>query len=186
MQAIVSILDTVTHALLTKTCVQLKEKFCACGFYVTEYPHFSYQVAEDFDLAALKARLAEEAARLAPFTTRVSGVGIFPGPHPVIFLPVVRTLELSHLHHRLWEITKDTPHKPVSHYGPMCWIPHITLAQNDVTHDTLPEVMRWLNARTFNWEIRVDNLSLIYTEGEEAKDTGMAFRFDLIGTERIA
>ncbi|NBD36853.1 MAG: hypothetical protein GVY30_12765 [Chloroflexi bacterium] len=184
MQAVVSILDTVTHMLLTKTCAQLKEEFCACGFYVTEYPHFSYQVAEGFDLDALKSRLAEEAARLAPFTTRVSGVGIFPGPHPVIFLPVVRTLELSHLHHRLWEVTNGAVHQRVGHYHAMRWIPHITLAQKDVTPDTLPGVMRWLNDQTFDWEIRVDNLALIYTDGET--DTGMAFRFDLTGEERIA
>ncbi len=184
MQALVSILDSVIHIRLTKTCMQLKEEFCACGFYVTEFPHFSYQVAEGFNLEALEARLAQEAARLAPITTRVSGVGIFPGPHPIIFLPVVRTLELSHLHHRLWEITKDTAHKPVSHYHATRWIPHITLAQKDVTPDTLPAVMRWLNNQTFDWEIRVDNLALIYTNGET--ETGMAFRFDLTGAERIA
>jgi len=179
MQALVSILDNMTHRLLTKTCMQLREEFCACGFYVTEYPHFSYQVAESFDLDALEARLAKEAPQLAPITTRVSGVGIFSGPHPIIFLPVVRTLELSHLHHRLWEVTNGTAHQRIAHYHATRWIPHITLAQKDVTHDTLPDVMRWLNDRTFEWEIRVDNLALIYTEGEEDKDTGMAFRFDL-------
>lgn len=186
MQALVSILDNMTHLLLTKTCTQLKEEFCACGFYVTEYPHFSYQVAEGFDLDTLKARLAREATQLASITTRVSGVGIFPGPHPIIFLPVVRTLELSHLHHRLWEISNDAAHQMVTHYHATRWIPHITLAQNDVTHDTLPDVMRWLNDRTFEWEIRVDNLALIYTDGEENKDTGITFRFDLTGKEHIA
>jgi hypothetical protein len=44
-------------------------------------------------------------------------------------------------------------------------MPHITLVFGDATPARLPDVLRLLGGRSFNWDIAVDNLALIYDSG---------------------
>jgi 2'-5' RNA ligase len=50
---------------------------------------------------------------------------------------------------------------PALYYSPGQWIPHITLAYNDVTPANLDCVMQSLAFQTFNWEIQINNLILV-------------------------
>jgi 2'-5' RNA ligase len=50
---------------------------------------------------------------------------------------------------------------PTLYYSPDQWVPHITLAYNDVTSANIDCVMQSLAFQTFNWEIQIDNLILV-------------------------
>jgi 2'-5' RNA ligase len=128
----------------------------------TPYPHFSYQVAESYDLDALEPVLRRFAENSGGFRVRTTGLGLFTGPKPVLYVPVVRSTALTRFQRELWPELAKVAQGVSDYYHPENWIPHITLAMNNLDGDNLPEITRWLSHRDFNWEIDITNLALIH------------------------
>lgn len=163
--ALVTLLEPRYQELLLGVCEALQQQFCVCGLYATTYPHFSYQVAEEYDLTQLEARVTAVARQMPPLRVRATTFGVFPVAQPIIYLSVVRTEALSRLHRRLWEATAGLAAGMVTHYHPQYWIPHITLAHGDVARENLADVLYWLQEHALDWELSIDNVALIYAEG---------------------
>jgi hypothetical protein len=89
----------------------------------------------------------------------VTGLGLFTGPAPVLFLPVVRTAALSAWHQRVWDALLPAAREPLDYYHPDRWIPHITVAHGDLDPDRAAEAVRRLAGRTFDWRLTADNLA---------------------------
>ena len=179
MHGIVSLLDDEHYRLIEEVWEELAEKFGVHGIYSTAFPHFTYQVSEEYDVGAASDALGRLAARLAPFRVRTAGLGIFCSTRPVLHLPVVRSPELDRLHAEVWRALGQPPTGEVArYYEPAMWVPHVTLAQGDIDADKLAEIVRALAARSFHWEMEVNNLSLIYDIGSEQ---GLRCRFNFKG-----
>src|SRR5262249_21259931 len=127
----------------------------------------SYHGAISYEGARLRAALQQVARQTAPFEVETDGVGIFTGPSPVLYLPVVRSPILTEIHQQLWQALGPIGGGITPVYGHEHWIPHITLAQGDLTHAHLPAVMPLLSGRTFSWRIPIANLTVI----ESTSDT---------------
>lgn len=146
---------------------QLETRFGVRGIYVSPFPHFSYLVFREYDSDPLEKFLREYARDMKPFHVKTGGLGLFTGDRPVIFIPVVRSPGLTGLHLALWENLCPTAAGVVSHYHPGQWMPHITLAQGDVTPENLPGIMAFLNEQDFNREIKITDLSIIQGGGKK-------------------
>ena len=176
MHGVVTLLDERHYARVEAIWEELRQKFDVRGMYVNSYPHFSYQVADAYDEEACERYLRGLAARTQPFRVRTAGLGIFTIASPILYIPLVRSLPLTELHRDIWEGVKQSTPGPVSHYyHPDEWAPHITLAQGDIDHDKLADLVRVLSARNFHWEITVHNLAVIYDTGREQ---GVRCRFN--------
>jgi len=176
MQGVVTLLDDRHYARVGAIWEELGQKFDVRGMYVTPFPHFSYQVADAYDEQACETFLRELAARTRPFRVRTSGLGIFTVANPILYIPLVRSPQLSRLHEELWNSARQSTPGAVAHYYcPNEWAPHITLAQGDIDQDKLAAIIRVLSSRNFHWEITVNNLSMIYDTG---KEQGVRCRFD--------
>ena len=105
-------------------------------------------------------RLASETKR---FTVRTTGIGVFSGPQPVIYIPVVKNKSLLNFHAHLWELITPTviEDAPSPYYHPDHWMPHISLAYSDVKLDNIGAVMARLAFETYNWEMEVNNIAYI-------------------------
>ena len=66
--------------------------------------------------------------RLDPLPLEFSHVGIFPAPHPVIFLAPTVTQPLLDLHTRVNRLLDRIGDQPDPFYLPGQWDPHCTLA----------------------------------------------------------
>ena len=139
--------------------------FSVRGAYITPYPHFSYQVALHYDLDKVASVLERITSNIATFQVRTTGIGIFSGASPVIYIPVVRSLELSLLHAELWNELSEAGSGIQEYYSPAQWMPHITVGFGDIDRDNLPEIVQWLNQHDFTWEFTVDNLAFIHDTG---------------------
>jgi len=162
MQGVVSLLDHKHYQLVTDLWAELARKFAVSGVYVTPYPHFSYQVARRYDVESLEPALRRFAASKTAFKVRVGGLGIFTGSHPVLYIPVVRSPELTQFHEALWQEILSTASGIEDYYHPSHWTPHITIGIGDMNKDNLSQIVRFLAERELNWEITVDNIALIY------------------------
>src|SRR5271156_3507392 len=98
MQGIVSLLDGEARDRIEQLWEELRRDFGVRGIHTKRFPHFSYHVADEYDLAQLRPRLEQLAGSTRIFSAQASGIGIFTRKEPVIYLPVVRSSDLQRVH----------------------------------------------------------------------------------------
>src|SRR5713226_8869485 len=165
MNAVVSILDKQHYQIVEDIWAKLERELAVRGVYSTPYPHFSYQVAQHYDVEQLELILQHFALNSTPFQVRTTGLGIFTGPHPILYIPVVRSPELTQFHQMLWSEISKIGFGIQHYYYSELWIPHITIGIDDINTYNLPRIMRLLSERNLNWEIAINNIAFIYETG---------------------
>ena len=176
MHGIVSLLDNDHNQLVEELWADLEREFSVHGVYVTPYPHFSYQVAQDYDVDKIEPVLQRFTSNITTFKVRTSGLGIFTGASPVLYIPVARSLELTQLHEEIWQEVATASTGVQQYYHPDQWMPHITIGFGDISKNNLSEIIPFLSERNFNWEITVNNIALIYDTGTKQE---LKSRFDI-------
>src|SRR6266487_2775025 len=176
MDGIVSFLDSKHNQLIEELWAELKQEFSVDGVYITPYPHFSYHVALDYDVDKIESVLKRITANITTFKVRTSGLSVFTGASPVLYIPVVRSLELTQLHEEIWQEIATASSGVQQYYHPEQWMPHITIGFGDINKENLSQIIPFLAERDFNWEITVNNLAFIYDTGTKQE---MKSRFDI-------
>ncbi len=161
LQGIVSILDQQYIQIVENLWAEMRTRFGVGHPDATAVPHVSYHVAESYDGEKVIEVLKEVAKEKRPFTITATGIGIFPAPRPIIYVPVVRSPELANLHAILFPRLSAIAQNNNSHYAPEAWIPHITLGHDDIATDKLGPISQWLHQQTINWTITIDNFYLL-------------------------
>jgi 2'-5' RNA ligase len=165
MHGIVTLLDNDHYRLIEDLWAELERRFSVHGVYITPYPHFSYHVAQDYDLDLVESVLKRITSNIMKFKVRTSGLGIFTGASPVLNIPVVRSLELTQLHQEIWQEIATASSGVQEYYHPEQWMPHITIGFGDINKDNLSQIIPFLAQRDFSWEITVNNIAVIYDTG---------------------
>ena len=167
MHGVVSLLDTVHNQRVESLWRELADECGLVGIRATPIPHFSWQVAADYNLARLEEELKKIASMVKPFMVRTTGLILFTGEKPVIAISVVRDAKLTEIHRMVWNRLESVSDAPSQFYAPEYWTPHISLAHGDLIPERLTCSMQRLAARTLNWEFTIDNLAFLYQpEGE--------------------
>lgn len=168
MNALVSLLDHEHADEIRSIWWELESRFGVTTQYVKPFIHFSYHVvADEYDLHHLGPALDELSAKRSPFRVPTLGSGVFTGTEPVIFIAVTRTPELDKLHQALWNTCTPGYGVGLPYYAPEAWSPHVTLAQGPRAGEHLPDIMRFLEERDLEWDLKVDNLAVIEDGGKE-------------------
>jgi 2'-5' RNA ligase len=165
MYGVVSLLDEAHNEKVQNIWAMLKSRFGVGNPNVTGYPHFSYHIAQRYDLDRLSGLLERMVRETAVFTVHTAGLGIFTGAEPVIYIPVVRDPALTSLHQTLWPHIEPCGHYSQSYYAPANWVPHITLGQGDISPEQLGPVVQWLNNQNLYWTIPIHNFAILHSTG---------------------
>ena len=161
MQGVVSLLDTEASAKVEQLWAELERTF-ALNYARVAYPHFTYHLAETYDHTRLIPVLRDLSRHATPLRVTTSGLGIFTGERPVLYIPIVRDAALTRFHAQVSQaVAPYATGAHDHHYGAPHWMPHLTLAVEDLTPDMLPHVVRMLVSRAFIWSIIVSNLALV-------------------------
>ena len=160
-QGVVSVLDQQHYEIVENLWAEMRQRFGVGDPEIEAMPHFSYHVVENYDDEAVVGVLQEVAGAERPFTITASGIGIFPALSPTVYVPVVRTLELTRLHSRLVTQLDIIAQDSNPHYAPNAWIPHITLGHYDITLEKLGPISQWLHQQAINWTITIDNFYIL-------------------------
>jgi 2'-5' RNA ligase len=179
VRAVVSLLDAGHDRRVRLLWEQLETACGLRGIAVTPIPHFTWHLAENYDLECCLPALQALAAEIAPFSVRTSGLALFSGVEPVLYLPIVRTGELSALHRQFYNLLAPYSTLSSEYYTPAVWMPHITLAHTDLDAERLSCALHDLLVEPFNWEIPIDNLALV--EQEEKQVGRLNLRISLGG-----
>ena len=179
MHGIATLLDAQHNSTVGNLWQKLEEDCDLTGIKLTPIPHFSWHVAEQYNVPRLKDVLEGLAEASSSFTIRTNGLGLFTGDKPIIYIPIVKNERLIHYHRAIWEMVTDIGHGISQLYAPELWMPHITLAYGDVNRERLMCAMERLSFRNFNWEIQVDNVALISQEEGDLETQDLSFKFRL-------
>jgi 2'-5' RNA ligase len=179
MHGLVSILPPPYYQQVEALWQELAEEHHLHGIRVTPYPHFSWQIAQEYDFDLLEKIVRDIAASTPPFVVNTTGIGLFTGYRPVIFIPVVKTAAMIALHARIWKRAQPASQKLSPYYRPTAWMPHISLAYEDIDPENIAAIMQKLAFRSFDWEMTIDNISLIYEP--DGKTGALKFRVELTG-----
>jgi len=168
MHAVVSLVDEQTTHAVKNLWTELAADFGVRQLAeVLPYPHFSYQIARHYDEAQLTHLVEQLAHQATPFPLQAGGLALFTGSHPVLYVPIVRTIELSHFHHRIGQAISPVGEGISAYYEPNSWVPHITLAEHDIQAESLAPIMTRFFTRELLWEISIDNLAIIWDTGTQ-------------------
>ncbi|HEY0323377.1 MAG TPA: 2'-5' RNA ligase family protein [Pyrinomonadaceae bacterium] len=168
MHAVVSLLDDSNSQMVEKLWAVIEKEFGIRGVYQTPFPHISYHVSGDYDVEKVKTVMYVFARHTSPFRVRSCGLGVFTGANPVLYIPIVRSPQLAEFQHELWhQVTKASGHLEFA-YRPARWVPHITLAQHDLTQRSLGAIVRKLCTMELNHQVTINNLALVYDTGGRA------------------
>jgi 2'-5' RNA ligase len=183
VNGVVSLLPEPYYQRVSELWRELERDFGLSCVSKTPFPHFSYQIARGYQVEALERVLRETAAQQAPFRVRTSGLGVFTGAQPVLYIAVARHPELSEFQRRLWGALAFCAEMPSAYYLPDRWMPHITLSEGDLKPEAAGAVVRRIAGRDFYWEFDADNIAFIReTDGTQR----LRARFDFAGSETRA
>ena len=165
MFAITSLLNPANAKRINRIVKSLETRFALDDVQDTPDPHLTYLLAGTRRLSDLKDLLRKVATTTAPFSAYTTGLGVFPGENPVIYIPVLRSNDLNHLHQRVLDVTAPLC-RAGSTYSPDRWLPHLSLALHDTTPDLLGPVLRHLTKETYNLRLNVNNLAILRKKGD--------------------
>jgi 2'-5' RNA ligase len=140
-------------------------------------PHFSWQIAGNYDFASLEAALKDLASEIQPFTVHTAGLGLFTGSRPVVYIPVVKDRKLLSIHERIWNTAYKFSQEASPYYDPTFWMPHISLAYEDITPQNIGPLMETLAFRSSTWKMTIDNIALIFEPDGEIGALKFKHRF---------
>ena len=163
MHAILSILPEPYNEKIKEIWALLENKHGANGVMIAPFPHFSWQGAMEYEQKGLELTLKTIANLSKPFRIQTSGIGLFTGQYPVIFIHVIKSPQLMRIHQQIWSALRPLGRDFNPHYEPDVWQPHITLAMGDVRNEQLGQIVQSLVNYDFNWEFLVDHVAHFVT-----------------------
>ena len=178
MHGLVSLLPQPYYDKVTSFWETLEEEFGLMGIWVTPFPHFSWTVFDDCSHHDLETLMTEISAQVRPFAIKSSGIGIFSGSSPVVFIPAIKTKELLGIHQEVWDRFSEIGKGISPYYSPESWNPHISLAYQDVDGTNIGPTIKWLAAQNTNWEMTIDNFTYIYEPDGEIGKLRMQFELN--------
>lgn len=167
MHGVVSLLDDNNSRMVEKLWAAIEKEFGIRGVYRTPFPHISYHVSGEYDVDKVKTVMQVFARHTQPFRVKCCGLGVFTGPEPVLYIPIVRSPQLADFQHELWHQLTKSAGGPDFSYRPARWVPHIKLAHHDLTQRVLAAIVRRFCTLELNQQVTVNNLSLIYDTGDK-------------------
>jgi 2'-5' RNA ligase len=182
LAAVASVLPGGAAGRVQDLWAELERELGLSGATISPLPHFSYQVARDYDLDVLQEVVAKVAAGARALRVQTAGLGMFTGPAPILYLPIVRSPELTRFQLAVWSAASVAAEKLDQHYHPASWVPHVSLAFGDTTPAKAAAAIELLSERDLSWDLDLDNLAIIKGAGNEPQE--LVGRYPLEGVAR--
>ncbi len=159
MIGIVSNLEGQPYRDVKKLWALFERKYNSRAIQAYSHPHFTYQIARTSDIKGLKAEFRKLAAQIGPFEIEVDGARHFR--KDVIYLALRKTRELAAIHRQVHRVLETQCRDLLKLYAPKNWIPHITLAMEDLTKDKFEEAWREFEGSKIAFKQRIHNLCMV-------------------------
>lgn len=177
MQSLISVLAEEPGAQVMHLWRRLNEACGLQGIFNFPTPHFTWMTAEAMPVKQVAPIIEALTYGEPAFEIRTSGLDLFPGERPVLYLPVVKSENLMRVHQALWDQVQPYMRGASGYYAPHAWTPHITLALMDLTFDKLTCAIDAVATESIDLVSWIDSLSLVEQVGAEIGETVQQFSF---------
>lgn len=160
MPGIITLLDRETTAKVRAVQDTMAAEFGVRRSYPGDVPHFTYHLAESYDIDAALGVVEHIASGTGSFSVATSGFGVFTGTRPTLYIPIAQGGSLASLHERICKEMAEAGQPNMPYYRAGRLLPHITIAQGNVPPTLLGELLAWLAETDFSWDVPVTNLAL--------------------------
>ncbi len=175
MFALISELSEPATVQVMRLWRQLNQNCGLEGIFNYPNPHFTWFSAEMLKVERCEPIIEVIAQDTAAFDVHSSGLGFFDGEDPVLYLPVVKSPQLMHLHQSLWDQLMPYGKGFKAFYSPDEWIPHISLALRDLTLNNLPCAIQSIGDEPFDLVTTVKTISVVKSENQSTGETLSVF-----------
>lgn len=162
MITIASLVDPTTSAQIREIWDLLENDCGLREVKLTPYPHVSWQGADNYDLKKIEGVCQSIANAYRPFWIHTSGIGIFTGPNPTLAINISRNTIITEIHQEFWESCEILGQNVNPFHHPDYWMPHITLANKDITRQNISCAVEKLAFLEFKCEVYIDNFAVLY------------------------
>ncbi len=128
---IVSNLEDEPYKLVKRYWNVFERKFNSVAIQDYSHPHVSFQAARTNNIRELKKDFEKIIAQIKPFEIEANGVRHFD--EKAVYLGVKKTAKLAKIHKLIHSFLKDNCHGLFKYYAPDIWVPHVTLAMDDLS-----------------------------------------------------
>ena len=171
MFSIISELDPDTAVFVMHLWRKLSDACGLKGIYNFPNPHFTWLVADSVETKPVCELMAEIAKKTYTFPVRMTGINVFEGHSPVLYLSLFKSLALAKLHLNLLHQVKPFFGEINKYYSPEHWIPHVTLALRDLTNETLDCAVKSIEEEATGQMLWVNNIMLVQADEKEQGET---------------
>jgi len=177
MYAIISELDPGSSTTVSGLWLELRRSCGLTAIYDVPTPHFTWLAAESLNADKAAPILSQIADQASVMTLHTFGLGIFSGEKPVLYLPLVKIRNMISLHEMIWDQIQPYTKQSELYYSPKLWVPHITLALNDLTRESLACAVNAIAFESIELFVKVDNLAIAEHEEELPGQIKVQYRF---------
>jgi 2'-5' RNA ligase len=129
--------------------------------------HFSWHVAGEYNTEKVLPLLQKMASELPPYEITTTGIGIFTGPRPVLYLPVIKTKWMADLHTALWDALESHASQVSDYYCPNKWMPHITLIYEETDIEKVLRIAGLIMKTPLKLELNLNHFAMIYRDDRD-------------------
>jgi 2'-5' RNA ligase len=160
VRGVISVLDEPAFGRVAGLWARVEREFGIAVGFPGALPHISFHIASAYDMDTASSVLASIAWAQREFVVETSGIGVFTGPERTIYIPVGRSAELASLHTLICERLRRAGMETIGYYLQERWLPHITIAQQNVLPAVMPALLGWLSEQDFSWRLPITNLAI--------------------------
>ncbi len=161
MYGIVTIVEDEWGDLVRKMWSDLKSSQGSEAVVGFSLPHFTYHVADDYDMATVERLLKKLASNTQEFSVPSGGLAMYPGDEGILYINMVRSPNLTRLQDALWDEATKAGTNVVRLYHRDRWLPHVTIANYRKAMNELPQLAATFETARVPRKIPVNNLAII-------------------------
>jgi len=156
---IVSNIEGQPYKDIKRLWTLFERKYDSKAVQAYSHPHICYQAAKTSNAGELKKDLRHLILQIRPFEIEVNGLRHFR--KDVIFLGVKKTRKLAAIHKLVHRFLEAHCQDLFELYFPEHWIPHITLAMEDLSEDNFRRAWREFKGSNIRYKQRVHNVCMV-------------------------
>ena len=130
----------------------------------TSFPHLTWVIAKDADETFVDRQLNLFRKKAIPFVLSTNGIGIFTGRRPAVYIQIKPSVQILEFQRQLYDLFSKRSDGLKKFYAPDRWIPHISIAIEDIAPSNIGRVMEYLLPKSFKHDIRIEQITFVRKE----------------------
>ncbi len=156
---ILSIIEDQHYKEVKRLWKLFEKQYNSIGVQTFNHPNITFQGGEVTDIKLLTSEFRDLATEIKPFKIEVDGFGSFD--KRVIYLRVKKSRDIARINEVIDQRLKSYHVTVFEEYSPERWIPHITVAMDDLVENEFDKAWSSLSGVKFGFEQKLHNLCLV-------------------------